>query len=93
MNDDARRPLAGALNPSPVVHHLPQLKHNFEDSVWVPASKSKSGRPQTERTCKLCGAVKVTLHGDNHGRAWRVSNDAPQVETFTAPVCMPKGQP
>jgi hypothetical protein len=76
--------------PDGYVVHLPALKHHFEDPVWVPAAKSASGRPQTERTCKVCGAVKVTLHGDDHGRAWRVSADAEQIETFTAPVCVPK---
>lgn len=79
-----------ATLPEGYVVHLPALKHGFADPVWVPAAKSRSHRPQTERTCKVCGAVKVTLHGDDHGRAWRVSDEAPQVETFTAPPCVPK---
>lgn len=76
--------------PDGDVAHLPPARHIFDDPVWVPASKSVSGRPQTERTCKVCGAVKVTLHGDDHGRAWRKSADAEQVETFDAPACLPK---
>lgn len=79
--------------PDGYVMHLPALKHQFADHVWVPAAKSVSGRPQTERACKVCGAVKVTLHGDDHGRAWRASADAEQVETFDAPPCVPKAQP
>lgn len=74
----------------PDVLHLPALKHQFEDPVWIPAATSVSGRPQTERICKVCGAVKVTLHGNDTGRAWRSSADAAQVETFEAPVCVPK---
>lgn len=71
------------------IHSLPP-RHVFDTHVYVPAAKSISGRPQTERTCKLCGAVKVTLHGDDHGRAWRASSDAPQIETFDAPLCVPQ---
>jgi len=75
--------------PEGHVLHLPSLKHSFADPLWVPACKSVSGRPQTERTCKTCGAVKVTLHGDDHGRAWRASADAAQIETFDMPACIP----
>lgn len=79
-------------NAMPDVLHLPALKHQFEDPVWIPAATSVSGRAQTERSCKVCGAVKVTLHGDGIGRAWRASADAAQLETFEAPVCVPKPQ-
>lgn len=65
-----------------------QPRHVFpSDGNFVPADQSPSGRPQTDRTCKICGAVKVTLHGSDLGRAWRVSADAVQVETFDAPAC------
>lgn len=80
--------------PEGYVLHMPPLKHNFYGvvPVSVPAHASKSGHPQTERTCKTCGAVKVTLHiGDDGGRAWRASADGAQVETFVAPSCVPVG--
>lgn len=84
----------GARDAMPDVLHLPALKHQFEDPVWIPAATSVSGRAQTERSCKVCGAVKVTLHGTGEtagiSRAWRSSADAAQVETFEAPVCVPK---
>jgi cytochrome c5 len=78
--------------PEGYVLHMPALKHTFESPVWVPAARSASGYPQTERTCKVCGAVKVTLHPKGGGgRAWRRSADAVQVETFDAPACVPVG--
>lgn len=61
---------------SPAVAHLLPLKHTFELPKWIPADQSRSGRPQTERTCKVCGAVRVTLHGDDVGRAWRARGRA-----------------
>jgi len=74
---------------------MPALKHTFDSHVYVPAKISVSGRDQTERTCKVCGAVKVTLHGTGEtagiARAWRANADAEQVETFAAPVCVPIG--
>jgi hypothetical protein len=79
--------------PDGQVAHLPALKHRFDTHVWVPSGKSKSGYAQTERSCTLCGAVKVTMHAmpdDKTGRAWRISADAVQVETFDAPPCVPK---
>jgi len=79
--------------PDGYMVHLPAIKHRFDPHVWIPAGKSCSGYAQTERTCSLCGAVKVTIHGmpgGLTGRAWRVSSDAEQIETFDAPVCVPK---
>jgi hypothetical protein len=76
------------------IAHLPPLKHRFGEPKWVSANQSVSGRAQTERTCILCGAVKVTLHGTGEtagaSRAWRSSADAGQVEIFTALPCVPK---
>lgn len=81
--------------PASAIAHLPPLKHHFGEPIWIPGSHSISGRAQSERICKLCGAVKVTLHGTGEtagiGRAWRASADAGQVETFTAPPCVPIG--
>jgi hypothetical protein len=78
--------------PEGYVAHLPPLKHRFDNHVWIPAAKSASGFSQTERSCVLCGAIKVTIHGpgDNHRRAWRKSTEAEQIETFTALPCEPK---
>jgi hypothetical protein len=85
--DDARCEVAGRVL---ALATLPVSRHVFNDPVSVPAHKTASGRPQTERTCKLCPVVKVTLRGGDHGRAWRTSADAAQVETFDAPPCVPK---
>ena len=98
MTDDSPSHLTGAVNPpSPIGYGaprpplpLPALKHRFDAHVWIPSGQSRSGYPQTERTCTTCGAVKVTIHGAHIGRAWRASEDAEQIETFEAPVCVPK---
>lgn len=83
----------GAI-PDGCVLHLPAkaVPHKFGDPVSVPADKSPSGHQQTERSCTLCGAVKVTVHGlgDNQYRAWRKSANAEQIETFAAPLCEPQ---
>jgi len=62
--------------PDGYVVHLPpayrqvRLPHQFGDPVSVAANVTLSRHPQTERTCTVCGAVKVTVHGSN-GIAWR----------------------
>lgn len=88
MNDNPPLPDGYVAHlPTPVRISAP--RHKFGDPVSVPASKSASGQQQTERTCTLCRAVKVTVHGpgDDHYRAWRTSADAEQVETFAALRC------
>lgn len=87
MMTDSPSKLSGDVN-QPL--NLPALKHRFDTHVWIQADRSRSGRPQTERACTTCGAVKVTLHGADTGRAWRTSAEAPQIETFEAPICIPK---
>jgi hypothetical protein len=62
--------------------------HKFGDPVSVPANPALDRRPQTERTCSLCGAVKVTVHPREGGgwREWRVSASSAQVTT--EPPCV-----
>lgn len=45
-------------------------RHVFDDPVSVPPSIELDRHQQTERTCSVCGAVKVTVHAPD-GRAWR----------------------
>jgi len=78
--------------PDGDVIHLPPPKHArnphlFGDPVMVPATLVR--HQQTERTCAICGAVKVTVHApDGRGwREWRQRADAEQVTTDIA--CRP----
>lgn len=52
---------------------LPARRHVFDDPVSVAADAVLERHPQTERTCKLCGAVKVTVQPPEGGgfRLWR----------------------
>ncbi|MCS3725483.1 hypothetical protein [Bradyrhizobium betae] len=54
---------AGA-SPQPGPHHV------FGAPVSVPPSLELERHQQTERTCSVCGTVKVTVHAPD-GRAWR----------------------
>lgn len=67
--------------PEGYVVHLPppaippKPRHVFPSSggLWVPAHKTLTRLPQTERTCTVCGVVKVTVHEEGGGarREWR----------------------
>ena len=76
--------------PDGYIAHLPPLKHRFDGYISVPADQSKSGYAQTERTCVLCEAVKITVHdGAEHWREWRLAGSDIQRE-MADPVCVPK---
>jgi uncharacterized NAD(P)/FAD-binding protein YdhS len=66
---------------------LPAQRHVFGEFVRVPANPLLGRHPQTERTCKICGAVKVTVHPPDGGgyRMWRRSEQAGQVDD--EPAC------
>lgn len=61
---------------------LPPQRHVFGEFVRVPANPLLGRHPQTEPTCKICGAVKVTVHPPDGGgmRQWRRSALAGQVD-------------
>lgn len=79
--------------PDGYVVHLPpplrqvRLPHQFGDPVSVPGTITLSRHPQTERTCTVCGAVKVTVHGHD-GIAWREwRKSASDEQTAVEVVC------
>lgn len=78
------------LLPAPK-HWLPRGCHPLGNSILIGAKLSVSGHEQHEKTCAACGAVRVTIidSSGNHRRAWRIAGNAPQVETYQAPVCVP----
>jgi hypothetical protein len=57
--------------PPPIFRRTP---HVFGHPIWMPLNR------QTERTCAICGAVKVTVHGENGfaWRAWRAKGSSEQ---------------
>jgi hypothetical protein len=92
--------MSNALPDGYVVHLPPPLRqvrlpHKFGDPVSVPGTITLSRHPQTERTCTVCGAVKVTVHRSDGiaWREWRKSASDEQVATEMAcePLPVAKG--
>jgi hypothetical protein len=73
--------------PEGYVVHLPSARrvHEFGDAITILPELSVSGHEQHERTCKVCGAVKVTIIGHPWPRAWRLAGGTEQV--VSEPVC------
>lgn len=67
-------------------------RHVFSDPVSVPPSIELDRHQQTERTCAVCGAVKVTVHapGGRAWREWRASSSAAQLQLRDDLPCVPK---
>jgi hypothetical protein len=59
-------PRKGATSVSESTRH----RWNAIDVRRVPACDCADGNDRTERTCAICGMVKVTVHPP-HGDAWR----------------------
>lgn len=81
--------MSTAALPGGYTLHSPQAKpqpHLFGDTIIVPEDLSVSGYEQAERTCRNCGAVKVTVLGPGLSwRAWRACADGPQ--DIDPPTC------
>jgi hypothetical protein len=78
--------------PEGHVVHMPARPgqpHKFGEPVFVEANAALDRHSQTERTCSVCGAVKVTVHAPDGGgwREWRVGATTAQIETNEAPPC------
>lgn len=65
----------------------PAPRHVFGAPVSVPPSLELDRYQQTERTCTVCGAVKVTVHAPDGSawREWRQSGSAAQMECADLP--------
>lgn len=85
--DAAARP-AGEVVPA-------ARRHVVGDPVSVAATKSRSGLPQTERTCTRCGVVKVTVHerGGGAHREWRWFESGSQFSDEPPCITSIGGQP
>lgn len=75
------------------VAYLPPPKqrppHLFGPPVTVEPDPARGRHQQTERTCAVCGTVKVTVHHPD-GRAWRewrVRGADRQFEDERTPLC------
>ena len=65
-------------------------KHVFADYRDVPADPARDRLPQRERTCKICGLVKITAFPDKGDafRLWRIPGMAEQFMCERAPDCV-----
>ena len=77
------------------VAHLPAKAHPprahiLDVAVAVSPENSPSGYEQREKTCKNCGAVRVTILPAGT-RAWRRGADSPQITTDLPPPCDSEG--
>ena len=88
--------------PLPDVVHLPPpkpgarppLHHALGDAVTIAPENSISGYEQKEKTCKNCGAVRVTILDPARNmfwRAWRRTAEGEQIETDIPPPCDAEG--
>ncbi|WP_445222235.1 hypothetical protein ACKWRH_21510 [Bradyrhizobium sp. Pa8] len=69
-----------------------KLHHVFGDPISVPPSLELDRYQQTERTCSVCGVIKVTVHAPD-GRAWREwrqSASSAQLRLRDDLPCVPK---
>jgi hypothetical protein len=65
-------------------------KHAWGDPIPIHGIATPHGCDQTERTCKLCHLVKITVHQPD-GRAyreWRHPNNPDQFPMDTTPPCL-----
>lgn len=76
--------------PPPKAHRQP---HIFGDAVTIPPETSDTGFEQKEKSCRNCGAVRVTILGEAASRAWRAGAGAPLIEIDTALPCPSKAAP
>jgi hypothetical protein len=81
--DDSGEP----VSRPPLRMGRPLSQHVLGAEVMIAAVVSPSGFEQKEKTCKNCGAVRVTMIGSVWPRAWRRTPDGPQVLTMLAPPC------
>lgn len=61
--------------------------HILGAEVMIAVEISPSGFEQKEKTCKNCGAVRVTMIGSVYPRAWRRTSEGPQITTTIEPPC------
>lgn len=73
----------------PPPKNLAPVNHPLGEAVTVKAEVSISGFEQREKTCRNCGAVRVTVLGVpvEQMRAWRRGAQGPQFATSVEPPC------
>jgi hypothetical protein len=77
----------GNVETLPIATRPHYPPHVFGAELKVPADVSPSGFEQKEKTCKNCGAVRVTVLGSASPRAWRRTSEGPQITTTIEPPC------
>lgn len=61
---------------------------------YVPGCEAPNGLDRTERACRRCGLVKITMHPP-HGLAWRRwrTREGVEMDLSTTPPCLPAAGP
>jgi hypothetical protein len=69
-------------------------KHVFDAYKNEPADPARDRLPQAERTCKVCGLVKITAFPDKGDafRMWRIPGVEQQFVCERTPDCVPAPQ-
>jgi hypothetical protein len=79
--------------PPGYVAYLPPARHILDDAKRIAADVSPSGFEQVEKTCRNCGATRITMIKPEWPyRAWRRTPDGPQIQTDIAPPCNPEAE-
>lgn len=73
---------------------MTEIRHNWIDGTErrIPACESPDGNDRTEKTCKSCALVKVTIHypnGQHPGREW-ITASGVKWEGTSTPPCISK---
>lgn len=53
-------------------------QHVFDEPKRISPVESGSGFEQIEKTCKTCGAVRITIIGGPYPRSWRLKDESVQ---------------
>jgi hypothetical protein len=77
------------MTQTPTLHLPARHRWPIETERRLAHTEFPDGNGRTERTCPLCGLVRVTVHGAN-GQAWREFRlrDSPNaIRLSTTPPC------
>lgn len=53
-------------------------EHVFDEPRRIPPEETLSGFEQIEKTCKTCGAVRITVIGGPYPQSWRLRDESVQ---------------
>lgn len=71
------------------VTKLAARRHKWGDPVYIHHDTAPSGCNETEKACKICKLVKITVHTPErrHYPAWRTAGGLRFPDTGQTPLC------